>query len=80
MDSQVAKWGNSFALRIPAAMARTLNVHEGSRVEMTVEGDALVIRPQVSRAKMELADLVSRINQDNLHAEFNTGAPVGNES
>ena len=46
MDLQVAKWGNSLALRIPAELVRQLGLREGATVEaqLTVDG-ALSIRP-----------------------------------
>ena len=46
MDLQVAKWGNSLALRIPSEIVRRLGLHEGSTVEaqLTVDG-SLSIRP-----------------------------------
>ena len=34
----VAKWGNSLAIRIPAAVAEALNLHEGDDVEVHVAG------------------------------------------
>jgi antitoxin MazE len=37
-DMQVAKWGNSLAIRIPAAIARALELREGDEVEVHVEG------------------------------------------
>lgn len=46
MDLQVAKWGNSLALRIPSEVVRQLGLREGSTVEarLTVDG-SLSIRP-----------------------------------
>jgi antitoxin MazE len=46
MDLQVAKWGNSLALRIPAEVVRQLGLREGDTVEasLTVDG-TLSIRP-----------------------------------
>lgn len=46
MDLQVAKWGNSLALRIPSEIVRRLGLHEGSTVaaQITVDG-SLSIRP-----------------------------------
>lgn len=40
MDLQVAKWGNSLALRIPSEIVRQLGLHEGATVEaqITVDG------------------------------------------
>ena len=46
MDLQVAKWGNSLALRIPSEIVRLLGLREGATVEarLTVDG-SLSIRP-----------------------------------
>lgn len=46
MDLQVAKWGNSLALRIPSEVVRRLGLREGATVEaqLTVDG-SLSIRP-----------------------------------
>jgi antitoxin MazE len=46
MDLQVARWGNSLALRIPSEIVRRLGLHEGATVEaqITVDG-SLSIRP-----------------------------------
>jgi antitoxin MazE len=35
---QVAKWGNSLAIRIPAAVVETLGLREGDDVEIQVSG------------------------------------------
>jgi antitoxin MazE len=46
MDLQIAKWGNSLALRIPSEIVRRLGLREGVTVEaqLTVDG-SLSIRP-----------------------------------
>jgi antitoxin MazE len=45
MDLQVAKWGNSLALRIPSAVVRQLGLRDGDtlRAQVTADG-ALAIR------------------------------------
>ena len=35
---QVAKWGNSLAVRIPQAVAKALKLKEGDEIEITVAG------------------------------------------
>jgi antitoxin MazE len=35
---KVAKWGNSLAIRIPADVARALDLEEGDAVELTTTG------------------------------------------
>jgi len=41
----IVKWGNSLGFRIPAAIARQLNVAEGAEVTYTLEGGKLIIEP-----------------------------------
>jgi antitoxin MazE len=35
---QVAKWGNSFAIRLPAAVVAALKLREGDEIEIHVAG------------------------------------------
>lgn len=46
MNLQIAKWGNSLALRIPADYVRRIGIKEGDSVEasLTVDG-GLSLRP-----------------------------------
>ncbi len=46
MRSQVAKWGNSLAVRIPADCARATGLKEGDRVEVgiTKAGEIRLVR------------------------------------
>jgi len=39
MNLQVAKWGNSLALRIPSELVRQLGLHEGATVDAHITGD-----------------------------------------
>lgn len=36
---QVAKWGNSLAVRLPAAVVETLKLKEGDQIEIRVVGE-----------------------------------------
>ncbi len=36
---QVSRWGNSLAIRIPAAVAKALNLKEGDEVEISASDD-----------------------------------------
>ena len=46
MNLQVAKWGNSLAMRLPADVVRRFGLREGDSVDaqLTIDG-ALTIRP-----------------------------------
>jgi len=36
---QVAKWGNSLAVRLPAAVVEALDLKEGDQIEIRITGD-----------------------------------------
>ena len=48
---QVAKWGNSLAVRIPADVARTLGLKEGDEIELRAldSGEVAIITDQQRR-------------------------------
>ncbi|RWR05407.1 AbrB/MazE/SpoVT family DNA-binding domain-containing protein [Sinirhodobacter populi] len=53
---QVAKWGNSLAVRLPANLVRELGLKEGDRIELEKAGDNLAVRRRPS-AEDILAEL-----------------------
>jgi antitoxin MazE len=63
MRARVSKWGNSLAIRLPQAAVKSLRVHEGEQVELSIKGDRLEIR--ATRPRYRLADLISEITPDN---------------
>ena len=77
MTSQLAKWGNSLALRIPKSVAAEANVQDGDPVEVSVENGAIVVRPAVKRYTIE--ELVADMTPDKRHGETDWGPPLGNE-
>lgn len=77
MKSAVQKWGNSLAVRIPANYAKDVRISEGSPVEMTVEDNRIVIIPETKGGRLE--EMLSLIDESNLHGETDTGGKVGNE-
>lgn len=79
MVTKIQKWGNSLGLRIPKSFAKEAGVEEGSDVDISVQGDRLVVRA-VRPQRYELDDLLSQIRQDNLHDEIDTGQPLGQEA
>lgn len=73
------KWGNSLALRIPAPLARQLNLTENTRVECAIMDGSLVISPVNEPRRYSLDQLLDRVTPENIHDEANVGAPVGQE-
>ena len=43
---QVAKWGNSLAVRLPADLVRALDLKEGDRVALRAEPGGFAVRRQ----------------------------------
>jgi len=78
MKTEIQKWGNSLALRIPQAFAAETALAEGSAVDLAVRRGQLVVTPQ-RRKKYRLADLVKGIKPSQLHSEQFTGAAAGKE-
>jgi antitoxin MazE len=62
MKIQVAKWGNSAAIRLPKAVLEQIGVAEGAEVDMVVENGVLVITP-VQTEKPSLAELIRSMDE-----------------
>ena len=78
MLTKVQKWGNSLALRIPKAFALDAQLENDSVVEVSLVDGQIVIKPIVAPT-WTLEQLLSGINNDNIHHETDTGNAVGNE-
>lgn len=72
------KWGNSLAVRIPKPFAMEAGLDVNSVVVVSLEKGAVIIKP-LPRSKQTLKQLLSKITEDNLHDEIETGPAVGNE-
>ncbi len=77
MRSNVSKWGNSLALRLPARMAEDAGLEEGSAVDISIEAESLVVRP--ARPKYRLDELLAEFRSEHRHGETDWGAPAGKE-
>ncbi len=78
MHTQVGKWGNSLAVRIPGSYAKDLHLKEGMEVDVSVMAGKLVMSPV--KQSYTLDELVGQITPENLHEETDWGPPVGRES
>jgi len=75
---KILKWGNSLGLRIPKSFAREAGVEEGSSVDLSLDGNRLIIRP-VRPVRYRLSEMLSRVCEDNIHDEISTGDAEGGE-
>lgn len=78
MVTKILKWGNSLGLRIPKAFAKEAGIEDGSAVDISLDGDRIVIRP-ATPVRYQLTDLVSLVREDNIHEEISTGDATGRE-
>lgn len=79
METKVQAWGNSLGVRIPRGVAQDAGVHHGTVVDITLDGNRIVVRP-ARRRGYRLEELLRGVKASNLHCEVDMGAPVGRES
>jgi antitoxin MazE len=77
MKTQVQRWGNSLAVRIPKVFATQMGVGENTTVELDVMDGVLIMRASVEPT---LDELLAGITAENLHGETDTGPAVGAEA
>ncbi len=88
MITQVKKWGNSLAVRLPKEMLEHAGLSDGSRVEISYNKDSLILK--ISKHKVDafrdfvkkmppLELLLEGVTPENIHPEVDWGKPVGNE-
>ncbi len=71
MSTQIGKWGNSLAVRIPAALAGQFGLKDGSPAEMVAGEGGILIR----KAGYTIDELLEGITPENLHGEI-TSRPL----
>ena len=78
MKVLVKKWGNSAALRIPAAVMAAAKVSLDQPVEVKEEDGRIVITP-IREPSYDLDTLLNGITKKNRHDAVETGSPMGRE-
>ena len=79
MKTSVKKWGNSMAVRIPALVAKDLQIRDGAIMEISVDAGKIILKPE-KKSAVDLNKLLSKVNSSNIHGETDTGKSVGRES
>jgi antitoxin MazE len=75
--TQLVKWGNSHAVRIPKTVLDQLDLHEGDEVVIRIDDGRIFV--ETPRPKLTLEVLVAGITPSNRHQEQNWGRPTGDE-
>jgi antitoxin ChpS len=81
MELSIQKWGNSAAVRLPAALLEQVHLSLGDKLTVDVRPEGIVLIP--ARPKYSLEELVAQCNP-NASAEedlaaWNNLKPVGRE-
>ena len=78
MKTQMVKWGNSLAVRIPKHVVEAARLKEGDalEIEASAEGRVELRRPTKIPT---LTQLVAQITPENRYCEISTGVEVGKE-
>lgn len=77
MRVQVARWGNSLGVRIPKEIAGRAGLSEGSRVEIAMEKDQIVL--SLARPRYRLEDLLRGMSRKAMRQAFDWGPDLGRE-
>jgi antitoxin MazE len=78
MKTQMVKWGNSLAVRIPKPVVEEARLKEGDTLEIASAAEGQVELRRPTRIPT-LARLVAQITPENRHSEISAGAEVGKE-
>ena len=74
---RVKKWGNSPAVRLPAAIMEAAHLAVDQAVEVRAENGRVIIEPAAPLYSLD--DLLAGITPENRHVEMDFGAPQGQE-
>jgi antitoxin MazE len=72
----IQQWGNSLAVRIPAAVARSAHFEVGQEVEVTTQEVGVTVKP-VGPRKLTLAEKLELFDPSRHGGEVMATVPVG---
>lgn len=83
MNTNLCKWGNSAAIRIPKAILEELSIDsnnfESISFNMNVEGNKLILKKKQEKTKFELLAEKSQDEKINPKIHVDWGKPIGKE-
>lgn len=77
MHLNIARWGNSLALRLPSHVTREANLSEGATVQIETRNGSIVVTP--IRKRFKLSELLSKMPEKNRVGEYDWGKAEGDE-
>jgi antitoxin MazE len=74
----VQQWGNSLAVRIPAAVARSARFRVGQPVEVSAQDSNILVKA-LGEPRLTLAQKLAAFDPDLHSGEVMATGPIGNE-
>lgn len=79
MNSNIQKWGNSQAIRLPKAILEIAQLKENEAVQIFAEQDTIIIKKAVSHKHKTLKQRLKGFEGNYIGEEWDTGKSVGEE-
>lgn len=79
MRTNIRKWGNSPALRLPAAIMEQAGLSIDAAVDLRVEQDRIVIAPMPADDDLDIVAMSERITPENRYDAVDFGPVLGKE-
>ncbi|MGE8063804.1 AbrB/MazE/SpoVT family DNA-binding domain-containing protein [Pseudomonas sp. NPDC089569] len=84
MEVKVQQWGNSAAIRLPAAVLKLMNLVSGDVLKLDVSAEVMTLKPARAKPHYQLADLMAQCDLSAPEpaelAGWNSMPPVGREA
>jgi len=83
MQIKIQQWGNSAAIRLPAAVLKQMQLGVGSTLSLDTAGETMVLKPLRTKPKYTLEALMAQCDltapEPADMADWNAMRPVGRE-
>jgi|LNAP01.1.fsa_nt_gb antitoxin MazE len=79
MRTNIRKWGNSPALRLPAAIMEQAGLSIDAVVDLRVEQNRIVIAPMPADDDLDIVAMSERITPENRYDAVDFGPALGKE-
>ena len=80
MLTNIAKWGNSHAIRLSKELMEQAQLHPNDKIMITVNGSELILKKVAQTKAAAFDELFKEYKGDWRCAELDTGAAIGKEA
>lgn len=84
MEVKIQQWGNSAAIRLPAAVLKLMKLVSGDVLQLDVSAEVMTLKPAKAKPHYQLADLMQQCDLSAPEpaelAAWNGMKPVGREA